>query len=352
MKKSRLISFGGFILILALIVGCSIFNQSVSNQSAKEYSNGNMRAGSITTYGKPLFPYPNSSDPSVRHFYYLHPKTGGELYLYTTSDLNGHAFPISNIYVYDTVDEVWWYYLGTPVLTETDFKWCLPQKHLWAPDCYQNPHNGIYYLFVPAMDSNGVSRIGIATNNNPLTHFTALPNYLQGIEGYASDPGIFYDYYSASDYIVYNTGPAPYGTIAMAVLSLDYQSATQIELTINGAPDTYMEGPALGSFVGNTYCLYFAMYTNAPFNKECIAYATADKVTGPYTYQGVIMDPNAKEGSIQASIMWWNNHWSFYYHDNQGSSPGYNRKVCAEYLTINPDGTIPKIYRTTLGLTN
>ena len=118
-------------------------------------------------------------------------------------------------------------------------------------------------------------------------------------------------------------------------------------ISIIGAPDEYMEGPSIEQLYKDKYYLFFAVYDNGG---EAEAYAIAAKITGPYKYKGHVMERNIGEWTIQASVVRWKDHLSFYYHDIP--YPSMKRMVCAEYMTIKSDGTIRPVFRTVIGLTN
>ena len=171
MKGVKLISFIGIVLFITFILGSGYFNRSYG----------------FVDYGRPLITNRNSSDPSVRVFKCHNPS--GELYLYTSCDISGAGiYPMSNTYCYESTDEVNWIDHGV-ILTENDYPWAKKNAdHLWAPDCFQGD-NGKFYLYVPALDTNDISRIGVSIGDSPYGPFTPQSNYFQGINGYASDPG-------------------------------------------------------------------------------------------------------------------------------------------------------------------
>ena len=116
---------------------------------------------------------------------------------------------------------------------------------------------------------------------------------------------------------------------------------------------SFAEGPWLFKRGGLYYNIYAA---DAPgVQPEQIAYATAPKITGPWTYQGLLTG-HAKHGfTIHPSVIEFKNQWYFFYHDGSNGlngTPGGDcrRSVCAEYLFFNDDGTIRPITQTVAGL--
>lgn len=115
----------------------------------------------------------------------------------------------------------------------------------------------------------------------------------------------------------------------------------------------YSEGPWLFKR-GDLYYMVYA--ADAPgVQAEQIAYSSAKKITGPWTYGG-LLTTSAKYGfTIHPSVIEFKNQWYFFYHDGSytlNGAPGGDcrRQVCAEYLYFNPDGSIKPITLTTEGV--
>ena len=115
----------------------------------------------------------------------------------------------------------------------------------------------------------------------------------------------------------------------------------------------YSEGPWIfkrGNFYYNIYA------ADAPgVQAEQMAYSTAEKITGPWTYRGLLTGP-AKHGfTIHPAVIEFKNQWYFFYHDGSNTlngEPGGDtrRMVCVEYLYFNSDGTIKPIELTAEGI--
>jgi hypothetical protein len=115
----------------------------------------------------------------------------------------------------------------------------------------------------------------------------------------------------------------------------------------------YSEGPWLFKRGDLYYNVYAA---DAPgVQAEQIAYSYAKKITGPWTYGGLITC-SAKHGfTIHPSVNEFKGQWYFFYHDGAyplGGTPGGDcrRQVCVEYLYFNSDGSIKPITLTTEGV--
>jgi beta-xylosidase len=98
---------------------------------------------------------------------------------------------------------------------------------------------------------------------------------------------------------------------------------------------------------GNLYYLSYA--TGFP---EKTAYATAPKITGPWTYRGVVAEIAGNCNTIHQAIIDYKGKSYFIYHNGgvQRSGGSFRRSVCIDYLHYNPDGTIERIVQTTEGV--
>lgn len=85
---------------------------------------------------------------------------------------------------------------------------------------------------------------------------------------------------------------------------------------------------------------YYLSYSTG--NTHYIAYAIGDNPYGPFTYQGVILNP----------VIGWTNHhsiaefegkWYLFYHDSSVSGKTPLRSMKMTELTHRPDGTIETI---------
>ena len=91
---------------------------------------------------------------------------------------------------------------------------------------------------------------------------------------------------------------------------------------------------------------YYLVYTDISRGKAtCLSYAIADKPLGPYRKGGVIID------NIYCDPSTWNNHgsieefcgqWYVFYHRSSQNTI-VNRRVCAEPVYFNEDGTINEV---------
>jgi hypothetical protein len=102
--------------------------------------------------------------------------------------------------------------------------------------------------------------------------------------------------------------------------------------------------------IGDTY---YYVYADMEHGKPTsLGYSTGPTPFGPFTYRGIIID---NDGCDPAS---WNNHGSiecvngqwyvFYHRCSRGVQT--HRRLCAEKITILPDGSIPEVKMTSQGV--
>lgn len=111
--------------------------------------------------------------------------------------------------------------------------------------------------------------------------------------------------------------------------------------TENPNKDMYVEGPWF--YKRNN--IYYMMYAGMSKGSESLSYSTSNSPTGPWTYQGKIME-NQKINSFtnHGGIIDYKGNSYLFYHT--GLLPGggsYGRAACVEQFTYNPDGTIPSV---------
>ncbi|MFD1768613.1 family 43 glycosylhydrolase [Sphingobacterium suaedae] len=96
-----------------------------------------------------------------------------------------------------------------------------------------------------------------------------------------------------------------------------------------------------------TYYLSYA--TGFP---EKIAYATADRIDGPYRYQGILNELAGNSNTNHQAIVQFKNNWYFIYHNGgiQTGGGSYSRSVCIDRLFYQADGKLKRVRMTTEGI--
>jgi len=98
----------------------------------------------------------------------------------------------------------------------------------------------------------------------------------------------------------------------------------------------FFEAPFMHKYNGK---YYFSYSTGDTHN---IVYAIGDSPTGPFTYQGVLLNP-VQGWTNHHSIIEFNGKWYLFYHDTQLSGKTHLRNIKMTELKYNPDGTIQTI---------
>jgi beta-xylosidase len=326
---------------------------------------GERRVSDPVPLGQPLVRHIYTADPSAHVFQ-------GRVYVYPSHDIDhdvtpddeGAHFCMEDYHVL-SMDHV-----GAPVVDHgpalhiKDVPWA--ERQMWAPDAAYR--DGVYYLFFPAKDHDGIFRIGVATSRSPEGPFSARPEPISG--SFSIDPCAFIDddgeaylyfgglwggqleRWQTGTYDPKAKGPpadAPALGPRVARLSRDLSAfADPVQglsiVDTNGKPlrasDTdrrYFEGPWVHKYRGTYYLSYSTGDTHF------LVYATSDKPTGPFVYRGRILDP-VLGWTTHHSIVESRGSWYLFYHDSTLSG-GVTHKRCVKVapLRYDDDGSIQKV---------
>lgn len=314
------------------------------------------------------------SQPLVSHIYTADPSAhvfNGRIYIYpshdtatgTPEDDLGSHFNMMDYHIL-SMDSI-----GGPV---TDHGVALDIKNvpwagrqMWAPDAAFA--DGKYYLYFPVKDKKDVFRIGVATSDKPEGPFVAEKEPIQN--SYSIDPcvfkddnGDFYMYFggiwggqlqrwnnnkyddSAKNRVAGDMAALP----RIAKLSKDMKSFTEEVKEIqlldkNGKlfgekenDKRFFEAAWVYKYNGKYY------FTYSTGDTHFLCYATGDNPYGPFTYQGVILNP-VDGWTNHHSIVQMKDKWYLFYHDVQLSGKTHLRNVKVTELKHNADGTIQTI---------
>ncbi len=401
-KGKRIAGICCTILILMLVAACSLGGMEGMPSGAFDAVSRDVKSGdeNYSSDGNPLInkDLRYSSDPALCVVNY---NGRNVLMMVTSSDMKIHdpaKFPMDSTYLYttDSADRPMeqWEDHGA-VLRETDFDWAnKTAKHLWAPDIqfvrnmpeWENNNDRIY-LYVPAVDTQGLQRIGVAyadtTDASLYGQFTYEPDFfkINGniVEvpngGFSYDPGVFFDdpdfngtgeYYMAYCNTEFKSDGYDYSQEAGATIGLikmdssmtsgEYLGPIKFKKSLPYDPESdypelskiYMEGPDINIMRAPDgtpyYYLQFAAKTEGGEATEYIGYATAavdefaDNPTGCWHFQGWIFR-NLKTGwTNHANLVAFNNkHYVFYHRVFPGSDTGESRsrQVCIKEIELN-----------------
>ncbi|MDR0287668.1 MAG: family 43 glycosylhydrolase [Clostridiales bacterium] len=272
-----------------------------------------------------------------------HVMSDGRLYLYGSLDISGANEYCSKQYrVFSTDDpklENWIDHGISFSNTKDDCRVPFsPDTGLYAPDAIE--YNGKYYLFI----CGGNSFEAVAVSDKPEGPFgTAVPIPIANHD--SIDPAIFID----------DDGQAYYfwGQFNLKGAKMNPDMHTLDESSINRCLLSETEhGFHEGSSVRKRDGKYYIVYTDISRGKAtCMSYAVSDHPLGPYKKGGVIID------NIYCDNSTWNDHgsitefkgqWYVFYHRSSQNSI-YSRRMCAEPIFFNDDGSIDEVIMTSQG---
>ncbi len=272
-----------------------------------------------------------------------HVMPDGRLYLYGSMDYSGKKEYCGNEYrVFSTADPMLenWTDHGISFKNTTEEPG-IPWKQgipLYAPDAIHS--KGKYYLYICGQDAFEA----VAVSDKPYGPFTdAKP--IKYADGDSIDPAIFIDGDGQAYYL--------WGQFSLKGAKLNSDMSTLDESSITKSILTEQEhGFHEGASLRKHNDKYYIIYTDISRGKAtCMSYAYSDKPLGPYKKVGIIID------NIYCDPCTWNNHgsieefcgqWYVFYH--RSSQNGYTcRRVCAEPIYFNEDGTINEVKMTSQG---
>ncbi|HVW59925.1 MAG TPA: glycoside hydrolase family 43 protein [Puia sp.] len=235
-------------------------------------------------------------------------------------------------------------------------------RQLWAPDAAFA--NNTYYLYFPVKDKKDVFHIGVATSSRPEGPFTAEKEPMK--DTYSIDPCVFRD--DDGSYYMYFGGiwggqlqkwndnkydpakgnrkpdePAVLPRVAKLRPDMRQLAEPVKEISIVGSDNKpffekdndkrFFEGSWMFKYNGK----YYFTYSTGDTHK--LVYATGTSPYGPFTWQGVILNP-VEGWTTHHSIIPFNGKWWLFYHDTQLSGKTHLRNVKVTELKFNADGSI------------
>ncbi|HRJ30081.1 MAG TPA: glycoside hydrolase family 43 protein [Cyclobacteriaceae bacterium] len=321
------------------------------------------------------------SQPLVTHIYTADPSAhvfGGRIYIYPSHDIESNI-PFDDLGSHFAMEDYHVISMDTPdgkaidhgcALHVKDVPWA--EKQMWAPDATEK--DGIYYLFFPAKDYQGVFRIGVATSKSPVGPFIPQPEAIKN--SFSIDPAVFRD--DNGKYYMYFGGiwggqlqrwrtgtfkaegegplahlpnddePALCAKVARLTDNLLEFAETPKYVVItdeNGEPllagdneRRFFEASWMHKHNGKYYFSYSTGDTHF------ICYAIGDNPYGPFRYAGRILHPVVGWTSHH-SIVKFNDTWYLFYHDSSLSKGiTHLRSIKVTALHHNDDGTIREIF--------
>jgi hypothetical protein len=275
------------------------------------------------------------------------------VYLYTGHDeaKGSEMFTMKDWLCFSSKDMRTWTAHG-PIMKVSDFHWA--ERDAWASQAVERDGKFYFYAAVRHGQPHPGMAIGVAVSESPTGPFvdargsalitddmTPSPNPWDDI-----DPTVFID----DD----GTAWLCWGNPNCYLVRL---KANMIEL--DGPIEkirvpNYTEGPWLHKRGSLYYLTYAAFAHQGMWEKIC--YATAPRMTGPWTYRGILTEQAKNSYTIHPGIAEFKGQWYFFYHNaaltlTNGEKGGLGRRaVCVEHLQYNEDGTMRFIEQTTEGV--
>ncbi len=277
---------------------------------------------------------------------------GGRVYLYTGHDEapEKHAgYVMKEWLCFSSADMVNWTSHGAP-LSLKDFPWAV--ANAWAGQVIER--GGKFYWYVPVWRGEGRGfALGVAVADSPTGPFmdaigaplvtsdqTPDPTNPEGVKVTWDDidPTVFIDDDSQA-WLFWGNTNLYRAKLKPSMIALD----GPIE-KIEGLPK-FVEAPWVHQRNGIYYLSYAYGFP------ERTAYATAEKITGPWTYRGIIAELAGNCNTNHQAIIEFKGRDYFIYHNGGLLTGGsFRRSVCIDYLDYNPDGTIRRVVPTLEGV--
>jgi beta-xylosidase len=294
-------------------------------------------------------PWAFGANPAITDTFTADPAAlvvGDTVYLYAGHDQArpGQNYTMHEWLVYSSKDMKTWTAHGSP-LKPTDFSWA--RDEAWASQVMEK--GGKYYWFVATESKARGKAIGVAVADSPTGPFKdaigkplVSPEMTKDRDNHGwedIDPTVFTDG-DGTTWLFWGNRTCYYAKLKATLTELDgpIQIADVPEFT--EAPWVHKRGE-----------LYYLTYaTGFP---ERIAYATASKITGPWTPRGILAEVAGNSNTIHQAIVEFNGQWYFIYHNgamqvpNEGGS--FRRSVCVDYLYYNADGSMKRVVQSTEG---
>jgi alpha-N-arabinofuranosidase len=308
----------------------------------------------FTSTGKPL-EFKSEGNPLFRDAFTADPAplvVGDTLYVYVGHD-EAHGdqmFNITEWLCYSTQDMETWTAHG-PIMKPTDFKWAVGDA--WASQVVEKEGKFYFYTTVQHGPPHVGKAIGVAVSDSPTGPFVDARGTALVTDGTTPsdkpwddiDPTVLIDE-DGTAYMAWGNPYLYFARLKPNMIEIDGE-IERIDLP------NYTEGPWLHKR-GDTYYLTYAAFAHQGM-WEKICYATAPKITGPWTYQGILTDQTKNSYTIHPGIVEFKDQWYLFYHNADltlnGEAGGLGRRsVCVEYLHYNDDGTMQPVKQTKEGV--
>ncbi len=269
----------------------------------------------------------------------------GRVYLYAGHDEGDEkktGYVLNEWLCFSSTDLVNWERHGA-ILTPKAFAWAA--KDAWAGHVIERA--GKFYWYVPMWHGtiHGFS-IGVAVADSPTGPFKDARGSALITNDMTTDATISWDDIDPAAFID-DDGQAYlfWGNTQCRYVKLKENMTEMDGPIVNVDLPRFTEAP----WVHKRNGLYYLTYaTGFP---ERLAYATAEKITGPWTFRGEFKPLAGNCNTNHQAIITYKGKDLLFYHNGgllTGSS--FRRSVCIEYLHYNADGTLRTVAETMEGV--
>lgn len=279
------------------------------------------------------------------------------LYVYASHDLSPAqgCDHMDRYHIFSTEDLVHWIDHGEIMNATTSNTYTGTEGPglMWAPDCAYNSRDGLYYFVYPHKIKGTAEELGIpdpqgdsdgylwghflATSENPAGPWRCL-GYIKGIPS-TIDPCIFVDDDGKAYIYTSGAGQGCWGCKLKDDNWLELDGAMTpmkgIDGTTKGGFDDFHEAPWMFKKDGT----YYLCHSDNNSGNNRLRYSTASNPLGPFTPQGVFMNPHGHD-TAHGSVLEFKGKWYSFYHTADFSGHGALRSVCFDELTFSADGRI------------
>lgn len=302
--------------------------------------------------------YRPGENPIFRNIFTADPAplvVGDTLYVYVGHDEagEGQMFNITEWVVYSTTDMKNWTFHDS-VMKPTDFDWAV--RDAWASQVIEKDGKFWLYTTVEHGPPHNSKAIGVAVADTPLgpfrdargsalVHDATTPTPEDPHDWDDIDPTVFTDD-DGTTWIAWGNMHLYLARLKPNMIEID-GPIREIYLP------NYTEGPWLHKRKNLYYLTYPCFAHQNMYEKMC--YGTASRITGPWTYQGILTDQTENSFTIHPGIVEYKDQWYFFYHNAKLSINGVlgamgRRSVAVEHIYYNEDGTIKPIRQTKEGV--
>jgi beta-xylosidase len=291
--------------------------------------------------GNPIITDVFTADPAAL----VHKDT---VYLYAGQDEapnDKHAGYVMDRWLcYSSTDMVNWKSHGSP-LSPKDFAWA--NGSAWASQVFEKDGKFYWYAAVEHATIRGKA-IGVAVSDSPTGPFkdargsALITNDMTTATKFGwddIDPTVIMD--GGQAWLFWGNQKCYYAKLKPNMTELDGPIEIADLKNFTEAPWLHKRGDLF----------YLSYATGFP---EKIAYSTSPKITGPWTYKGLLAEVAGNSNTIHQAIIDFKGRSYFFYHNGALQAPSggssFRRSVCIDYLHYNPDGTLKRVVQTTEGV--